>query len=99
MFTNTFYGKDGVSLALLGRLMTNMRYAFRAWYVDTRACMRDNYLFKINNCSHQCFLLIKFAAKGHNVMMHKLKHKQCRQYFAAAAVTSEYSKGKFFYTM
>ena len=36
------------------------------------------------------FLLIKFAAKGHNVMIHELKHKQCqwRQLFAATLVTS-----------
>ena len=39
VFTNMFYGKDGVCLALLGRLMNNIRY------------VRDNYLFKINNRS------------------------------------------------
>ena len=77
VFTKKFYGKDGVCLALLGRLMTNIRYEFRAWYVNTRACVRE--------CVRACvitlviiyaslFLLIRFAAKGHNVM-HKLKHK------------------------
>ena len=61
VFTNKFYGKDGVCLALLGQLMTNIRYAFREWYVSThvcacmracvRACVRDNYVFKIYNHS------------------------------------------------
>ena len=49
---NKFYGKDGVCSALLGRLMTNIRYAFRAWDVNIRVCVRDSYLFKINFCMH-----------------------------------------------
>ena len=60
VFMNKSCGKEGVCLALLGRLMINIRYAFRAWYVSTcvracvRACVRDNYLFKINNRSNNC---------------------------------------------
>ena len=32
VFTFKFYGKDGVCLALLGQLMTKIRYAVRACY-------------------------------------------------------------------
>ena len=33
VFTNKFYGKDGVCLALLGRLI------IRAWYVNPSVCV------------------------------------------------------------
>ena len=39
VFTNKFDENDGVCLALLGRLMTNIRYKFHAWYVNTRVCV------------------------------------------------------------
>ena len=58
VFTYKFYGNDGVCLALSGRLMTNISYAFRAWHVSTRvrACVRNN-LKKKNRSDNFCMHL------------------------------------------